>query len=384
MPDRGRVQCPGRVDGRHELDVLGHREDVEGAQLGRGASPRPATPADRGRRTTGRRRRRPRAGAWRAPPVRRPPRYRRPRGPGRARRGRGGRYPIAASAGVTAARSTRRFGSSRALWRASSQARASRSIGEDAPRRAHGCAPAGPRTALRRRTGRPPTRRGSRRPWRGPPGGGPRPHRSGPARRPRPRSGRCGRPPRRGRRRAVAAPSGARRRRRRRRGVGAPPFPRGVTETNASPGRVPVTTSRWATPGHRAVSAPVAATAGLAMGQASTCSSWWERCLRKPTAPSSSTARPHPGAPTEAIVVAVHRLHLDGALHAGDPRQLLGHRGSLEAPLRAELHVLEVAAAAVARPGVRAPGGDSVGRGRQDLHGVGPQVRGGGGRHQRR
>ena len=68
------------------------------------------------------------------------------------------------------------------------------------------------------------------------------------------------------------------------------PRPRGVTAIRASPGSLPVTTSSSDTPGHLAARAPVAATVGAATGQSSTRSSSCERCLRKPTAPSSSAA----------------------------------------------------------------------------------------------
>ena len=66
--------------------------------------------------------------------------------------------------------------------------------------------------------------------------------------------------------------------------------PRGVTETIVSAGSVPVTTSSSVAPGHRTSRAPVAATAGLAMGHSWTYSMRWERWRRNPTAPRPSTA----------------------------------------------------------------------------------------------
>ena len=66
--------------------------------------------------------------------------------------------------------------------------------------------------------------------------------------------------------------------------------PRGVTETTASAGSVPVATSSSVVPGHRTERAPVAVTAGLAMGHSWTYSIRWERWRRKPTAPRPSTA----------------------------------------------------------------------------------------------
>ena len=115
------------------------------------------------------------------------------------------------------------------------------------------------------------------------------------------------------------------------------------------------------------------------MGQSSTSSSSWERCRRKPTAPFRSTATRTRLRQSQPADVPLDGLDLHRALQAGDPRQLLGHPERLEPALGAELHVLEVAAPAAPRAGVRARRRDAVGRGRQDLHGVGPQVPGGGG-----
>ena len=157
------------------------------------------------------------------------------------------------------------------------------------------------------------------------------------------------------------------------------PRPRGVTETTASAGREPTTTSTWATPGHRTLAPRWPPRPG-----------WrWDTCRRARARGSGACGsrrhrgRPRRGAPgcaSRGRAVPGDRLHLDRALHAGDPLELLGHAEGLEAALRRELHVLEVAAAAAARPGVWARWGNPVGRGLQDVHGVGPQVRGGGGR----
>ena len=155
------------------------------------------------------------------------------------------------------------------------------------------------------------------------------------------------------------------------------PRPRGVMETKASPGLLPVTTSSSVACGHREARAPVAATAGPAMGQSSTSSSSCERCWRKPTAPFPSTATrtrlrqcspptsPSTGSTSTERSMPATRL------------ELLGHPERLQPALRAELHVLEVAASAAPGAGVRARRRDPVGGRRQDLHGVGPQVPGG-------
>ena len=89
----------------------------------------------------------------------------------------------------------------------------------------------------------------------------------------------------------------------------------------------------------------------------------------------------HPAAPAEPVAVTGHRLDLDGAVDSRQPRQLLRDAEGLEPALRAELDVLEVAAPTSAGTGVRARGDDAVGRGGQDLDGVGPQVGGRPGGH---
>ena len=115
--------------------------------------------------------------------------------------------------------------------------------------------------------------------------------RCGPARRPRARSGRCARRRRRARRRAAGGPS-----RRRRAPVpmsgrrGADLAARRDRDHRLAPARSRSTTSSSVAPGHRTARAPVAVTAGLAMGHSWTYSSRWERWRRNPTAPRPSTA----------------------------------------------------------------------------------------------
>jgi hypothetical protein len=83
----------------------------------------------------------------------------------------------------------------------------------------------------------------------------------------------------------------------------------------------------------------------------------------------------NPCPPSDAVVVALDRFDRDLPLDAGDlPEQLCDAR-RLESPLRTQLHVLEIAAPAPARPGVRAGRLDPIGRGAEHLDGVGTEVR---------
>jgi len=68
----------------------------------------------------------------------------------------------------------------------------------------------------------------------------------------------------------------------------------------------------------------------------------------------------HPGAPAEAVDGARHLLDRDLHVEPGQPAQLLGDDRRLEAALRRQRGVLEVAAAAEPRAGERAGRGHPV------------------------
>ena len=142
-----------------------------------------------------------------------------------------------------------------------------------------------------------------------------------------------------------------------------------TTSTASSSGQSPA--------GHR----QLPASPGAAIRQVSTGTTSCERCL-------SSPARPPPSPCTAAGYAsrAVRRRSgqpFDGTAQRVDlvrgqptePGQLLAHDGRLQFALGRRLDVLEVAAAAAIRSGVRARRRDPVRRTRsQDLDGVGPQV----------
>ena len=86
-------------------------------------------------------------------------------------------------------------------------------------------------------------------------------------------------------------------------------------------------------------------------------------------------------APGQPVRGPLDGLHLYGTLDTRHPAQLLGYPERLEAPLGAQLHVLVIAAATAPGPGVGTGRRHPVGRGVEDLDGVGPQVRRGGGGH---
>ena len=160
-------------------------------------------------------------------------------------------------------------------------------------------------------------------------------------------------------------------------------LPRGVTETTASAGSVPVTTSSSEAPGHRTVRAPVAATAAAGDGALLDVLEPVRAMAPEPHGAAAVHRHPHPTAPAQPGGVSGNRLHLDGPLQAGQPLQLLGDAEGLQPALRPDVHVLEVAPAAPPRPGVRAGGLHAVGGGGQDFDGVRPQVGGGAGRDPR-
>ena len=157
--------------------------------------------------------------------------------------------------------------------------------------------------------------------------------------------------------------------------------PRGVTEITASPGSVPVAISSSAAPGHLAAERAGARHGGAGDGAVVDALELVGAVSPEPDRALPVHREAHPGAPAEPAGVAGHRLDLDGALDPRQPCQLLGDAEGLEPALRAELHVLEVAAPAAAGSGVRARRVDPVGGGGQDLDGVGPQVRGRAGGH---
>lgn len=80
-----------------------------------------------------------------------------------------------------------------------------------------------------------------------------------------------------------------------------------------------------------------------------------------------------PGTPSQPVA-AVDRLDDDLEVEAGETLQLLAHDASLELALRAELDVLEVAPAALARAGVGAAPLHPPGSGPQHLDRVRAQV----------
>ena len=122
-------------------------------------------------------------------------------------------------------------------------------------------------------------------------------------------------------------------------------------------------TSTEAAACQRPRSAPTCSTPGAAIRQRSTGSRSCERCRRRPGRPSGETAKPTrvrqprpPGAPGTSSTTT-------SRVDAGRAAQLLGDQAGLERALAGEVDVLPVAAAAAARPGVRAGRLDPVGRG---------------------
>ncbi len=153
---------------------------------------------------------------------------------------------------------------------------------------------------------------------------------------------------------------------------------RGVTETTASFGSVPVITSSSVAPGHRTARAPVAATAELAMGHSRTYSSRWDRWRRKPSAPRPSTAtRTRLRQPSPAASPGRDRFHLDGPARArpGAPAARL-----IRNAFRRRWAPTSTCwkSQPPQRPGPACGHGGSTrsGDAGQDLDGIGPQVRG--------
>ena len=137
----------------------------------------------------------------------------------------------------------------------------------------------------------------------------------------------------------------------------------GLTETTASSGTVPVTTSSSAVPGHGCSRAPVAPTSGLATGHASTRSTDGSGAGGIPAWPSRSTATAYPTPPPEPAVVAFDRSDHDLRARRRRSAQQFGDARSLEPRCASELHVLEITAPAASRPGVGTGRIDPVGRG---------------------
>ena len=92
--------------------------------------------------------------------------------------------------------------------------------------------------------------------------------------------------------------------------------------------------------------------------------------LAHPPPPAGQVDVPLPGPPAQPVRVASHRLHAHVELEAGQPGELLADHVRLERPLPRRRDVLEVAAAAAARAGVRAGRVDPVRRGLRHLDGV--------------
>ena len=109
---------------------------------------------------------------------------------------------------------------------------------------------------------------------------------------------------------------------------------------------------------------------GAAMRQSSIATTSCERCRRSPARPSASTANSTRVRQSSPSVVAGDRLDVDVDLEVGQPRELLAHDVGLERPLARQRDVLEVAAAAQPRAGIRARRRDPVGRGVEHLDGV--------------
>ena len=158
-------------------------------------------------------------------------------------------------------------------------------------------------------------------------------------------------------------------------------FPRGVTETTASCGSVPVTTSSSVAPGHRTARAPVAGDRRAGDGALVDVLEPVGAVPAEAHRTAAVHRDAHPAAPAQPGGVAGHRLDLDGPLEPGQALQLLRDPERLQASLRGDVHVLEVAAAAAPGPGVRAGRVDAVGRAGQDLDGIGPQEGGRAGGH---
>jgi hypothetical protein len=82
-----------------------------------------------------------------------------------------------------------------------------------------------------------------------------------------------------------------------------------------------------------------------------------------------------PRSPPEPVRIAFDRLDHDLALDTRDLAEQLSDARCLQPALRAQLHMLEIAAPAAAGPGVATGRLDPVGRGVEHLHGVRPEVR---------
>ena len=111
---------------------------------------------------------------------------------------------------------------------------------------------------------------------------------------------------------------------------------------------------------------------GSAIRQVSTGTMSCERLPRSPARPASSTANStRVRQPRPASSPGRDSTH-DVDLLLGQPGELLADHGDLELALMGDGDVLEVAAAAPARAGIRARRGDPVRAGLEHLHAVGP------------
>ncbi len=81
----------------------------------------------------------------------------------------------------------------------------------------------------------------------------------------------------------------------------------------------------------------------------------------------------HPGAPSQAVVVARNGLDDHGYVEPGQTLQLLTHYERLQLALAGNRDMLEVAATTQVRSGERTGSLDPVGRGSEDLDGVAAQ-----------
>ena len=142
----------------------------------------------------------------------------------------------------------------------------------------------------------------------------------------------------------------------------------------ASPLSCDANTSRSSTPGHRCSSTRSASTAAEAMRQPATSCRSWERCLRSPIRPASSTPKRTARPPSEPVGSAGNLLDLDSTLDTGKPSQLLDHKVGLQSPLSRKFDVLPVTASASARACEWTWRSDSLRGGTDDLERVRPQV----------
>ena len=94
--------------------------------------------------------------------------------------------------------------------------------------------------------------------------------------------------------------------------------------------------------------------AGAAMRQWSTGTTSCDRCRRSPARPSASTANSTRVRQSRPSASPGNGLDLDVDVEVRQPGHLLAHDVGLERPLARQGDVLEVAAAAPARPGLRA------------------------------